>query len=67
MYQNSEFRCPDCGGRMEKVLYTEEEMDYSQGRPRPTGRKRINVDYLLCECCGHKEAVDGDTFAGGWC
>lgn len=58
--------CLVCGSQLEPVLFTEKEEKLVDGHYIETGRYRINVDYLLCENCGHKEAVDGESFAGEW-
>lgn len=61
--------CSCCGEELSPVFFTEEEtvMEGPAGykHPCPTGRVRKAVDYLVCECCGHKEAVD-DSFDGPW-
>lgn len=59
--------CPRCKEALEKVLFTEEEeiLDKDIHAYIKTGRKRINVNYLECPNCGHRETVD-DSFAGPW-
>ena len=61
--------CARCGGDLSPVFFTEEE-EILEGSPgarylSKTGRIRRAVDYLVCDYCGHKEAVD-DTFDGPW-
>lgn len=56
------FECPRCGETLSPVRFVERE--YNGGIP--TGRARLNVDYLLCDSCGKKECVDGESFAGPW-
>ena len=59
--------CSHCNSKLEPVWFTEEETKiYRQtGGLYKTGRKRRNVDYLICPICLHKECVD-DTFASDW-
>ncbi len=54
-------RCCKCGYGMAMVHYIEqEEVQHSRGGPYyKTGRVRRAVSHLLCEYCGHQEAVDG--------
>ncbi|MCM1322852.1 MAG: hypothetical protein NC218_01565 [Acetobacter sp.] len=61
------FPCPVCGySNMEKDMFTEKEMKSVGGYLIPTGRVRLQCNYLVCPDCGHKETVDDETFAGPW-
>lgn len=56
--------CPKCGYKLEPVWYEEPEDEalYIRecGKQKGyTGRYHKAVDYLLCECCGHRECTDG--------
>lgn len=61
-------KCKCCGGKLEPVWYIEKETQYNKSLNTfvYTGRKRQAVDFLQCECCGHKEAVDEDYLAESW-
>lgn len=56
------FECPRCSEALSPVMFVERE--YNGGIP--TGRTRLNAEYLICDCCGKKEIVDSSTFAGPW-
>lgn len=55
-------KCGKCGFELAPVWFQMEELTKNG---YPTGRVKNAVDYLVCECCGEKYAVD-DTFDGGW-
>lgn len=57
--------CPKCGKPLHPVWFFEKEWNYSQGFAKETGRVRKNINYLLCDFCGHYDSVD-DSFAGPW-
>lgn len=65
MSKNKCGNCPNCGELLYPVWFIEKEWDYNQGFAHETGRVRKNVNYLLCEFCGHSESVD-DSFAEPW-
>lgn len=62
--------CPHCGTDLEAVWFVEYEYAY-QTLPGcktieyKTGRKRDNIDYLVCPVCGKREVID-DSFASSW-
>jgi len=51
-----------CKPMLARVWFVEEERSKQGFR---TGRIRNAVSHLLCEYCGHKEAVD-DSLDGPW-
>lgn len=57
--------CSHCGSELEPVWFTEEEFKIEHGMMYKTGRKRRNIDVLVCPVCLKNHAVD-DTFAGPW-
>lgn len=58
--------CPECNNRMEIAWFLEDEYRVTDGIRHPTGRHRMNANYLECPECLHKEPVDDDTFAKPW-
>ena len=58
--------CKICGYILNPVSYIEEERRLEHNHWVRTGRKRYNCSHLECPVCGHKEAVDDDTFASSW-
>ena len=61
--EENELRCPNCGEKMSPVYFMDEEFDEHMIK---TGRKRLTVNYLLCEYCGKKEIVDDSFMAHEW-
>lgn len=56
MKETEIFECPDCGSEMRPDFF----MDTIRDNNFVLICKHINVNYLYCEQCGHKEAVDDD-------
>ena len=54
--------CPECGGELRPVWFTEKEYDRYN---IPTGRTRHAVDCLVCKDCMKEYCVD-DSFDGPW-
>lgn len=66
MYGNEDFgKCSKCGGKLQPVYFEEKERKVIGGIMTYTGRKRIAVDYLICQDCLRKECVD-DSFDEMW-
>lgn len=65
--ENDDFGlCPYCGYPLSAVWFTEDEVKTSSfGAPYKTGRKRLAVDYLICDVCLKKQCVD-DSFDREW-
>lgn len=61
--------CKRCGEELIPKFFIEEETVLEGPHPyqsyHKTGRVRQAVDYLFCDYCGVKEAVD-DSFDGPW-
>lgn len=55
-----------CGSELAPVWFEENESKVENGGLIYTGRKRMNVAYLECINCLHKECVDDETFSGLW-
>ena len=64
--RQTNMRCPDCGGELEVVWYTEYEERVKYGIRTLTGRTRLNANYLECTECMKKQSVDDETFAHPW-
>lgn len=58
MYGN----CNICGGNLKPSWFKQQEYNNYGTK---TGRVKNAVDYLICECCFKKFAVD-DSFDGAW-
>jgi hypothetical protein len=47
--------CKDCNSDLKPVTFLEEERSSTGWK---TGRLRTAVSHLICENCGHQEAID---------
>lgn len=61
-------KCRKCGEEMTPIMFLEKEEVLDEGTHsyHETGRVRWQCNNLHCDCCGHTELVDDDTFAEEW-
>lgn len=57
--------CERCNTPLAPVRFREEEVDWSSGHPRKTGRTRKACSHLVCPKCLSNFCVD-DSFDGPW-